>query len=149
MTLALKKKLLAVLLALVAAWPPAQIALVMLYGVNPWKLAGWGMYSAPDLPHPGVRIMHTACNTSETVATRRLSRPARRSIERFRRWRWTFGRLHEPDAVAREIGRASAPYEELKIIVVEAVFDYDTKMVGSVETVYSYRGACPGSTASP
>ncbi len=42
-----------------AVWPALHIALVVEYGVNPWKLAGWGMYSAPQIA-PEVRLFGLA-----------------------------------------------------------------------------------------
>jgi hypothetical protein len=51
----------AVLALLIEAtlWPAVQISLVRRYGVNPWKLAGWGMYAAPQLPGEVRTLGHT------------------------------------------------------------------------------------------
>ena len=46
----LKRSLVHVFLLVLAVWPAVHIGLVLRYDVNPWKLAGWGMYSAPQLP---------------------------------------------------------------------------------------------------
>ena len=37
-------------------WPLAHIGLVFAYDVSPWKLAGWGMYSAPRMDSYGMEI---------------------------------------------------------------------------------------------
>ena len=45
-----KLKLLRVVLVALTIWPLLHLCLVEAFDVNPWKLAGWGMYSAPQLP---------------------------------------------------------------------------------------------------
>ena len=95
-------------------------------------------------PSPGVRVLRTACDATQPVELHRLSPSARLSIERFSRWRWAFGRLHEPDAVAREVALESNPAAELRVVVAERVFDYDSKTVDRVESIYVYPGSCPG-----
>ena len=37
-------------LAVFTLWPAVQIGLSFAYDVNPWKLASWGMYAAPQIP---------------------------------------------------------------------------------------------------
>ena len=45
-----KRVLLQAGLVAFALWPAVHIGLVKGYDLNPWKLAGWGMYSAPQIP---------------------------------------------------------------------------------------------------
>lgn len=45
--IAWKRRAASVLLIAFAIWPALQYGLVERYGVSPWKLAAWGMYSVP------------------------------------------------------------------------------------------------------
>ena len=56
--------------ALVAftVWPAVHIGLVKAYGITPWKLAGWGMYSAPQLPS----YVQITCLTPDSVGSYEL-----------------------------------------------------------------------------
>ena len=64
-----KRILIHAFLIVFAIWPVVQIALVRIYDANPWKFAGWGMYSAPRIPR-GARIL---CRAPDEIGTYGLS----------------------------------------------------------------------------
>mgnify|MGYP001616078877 CR=1 FL=1 len=43
-------------LAALTLWPLVHLWLVARYDVSPWKLAGWGMYSAPRSRSLGMEV---------------------------------------------------------------------------------------------
>jgi len=45
-----------VLVVAMAVWPAVHFGLSQAYGINPWKLFGWAMYSVPG-PRGGVRLV--------------------------------------------------------------------------------------------
>jgi len=45
-----KRRLVVAFLVAFAIWPAVHRALVAVYDVNPWKLAGWAMYARPHFP---------------------------------------------------------------------------------------------------
>jgi nitrate reductase NapE component len=46
----LKQRAVIVFVVVFGLWPVIHIGLSFGFGVNPWNLAGWGMYAAPQFP---------------------------------------------------------------------------------------------------
>ena len=67
-----KRTFVLALLIAFTLWPAVHLTLVRVYGVNPWKLGGWGMYAVPQL-QPSVRVFGL---TASSQAPR--SRPSTR-----------------------------------------------------------------------
>ena len=119
-------------------WPLVHIGLVKRYDVNPWKLAGWGMYSAPQLPS----YMRIVCLTPDEVGRYELSsvRPALEpAFERFLLMRRDLGRLVEPDAFARALLDHYSAIDGVEIVVVEPFLDRRTGMIEERSETYEYR----------
>lgn len=56
MTPQTKSRLVHAALALLLVWPAVHLGLVARYDLSPWKLAGWGMYSAPRFGLIGMEV---------------------------------------------------------------------------------------------
>ncbi|MCP3980920.1 MAG: hypothetical protein GY716_16580 [bacterium] len=126
-----------VALGLLLAWPAAQMVLVRGYGLNPWKLAGWGMYAAPQL-EPQVSI---ECLTPDEVGRYELSsvQPAwRREFERFVRRRSGLGRLARPDELARKLLDEYPAVDAVEITVEQPRLNPRTGMVEAESTTYAH-----------
>ena len=74
MTTAAKARVVRAALVLLALWPVVQHALVRGTEVSPWKLAGWGMYAAPQ-DNVGVVVLVEDPRTSENVVLPREALP--------------------------------------------------------------------------
>jgi hypothetical protein len=138
----LKKKMRArvavnVTLALLAAWPLVQIALVRAYDVNPWKLAGWGMYAAPQLDP----IVHLECLTPDEVGRYELGTVLpdwEREFDDFVRRRRGLGRLVRPDALGLKLLELYPAILGVEITVERPWLNRRTGMIESRSTTYRY-----------
>jgi hypothetical protein len=126
-----------VALALVFVWPLVQMALVRIYDVNPWKLAGWGMYSTPELV-PEVSI---ACRTPDEVGRYELGTVQPEwagELDAFILRRRGLGRLARPDTLGRKLLEVYPAILGVEITVEQPVLDPRTGMIESRTTVYSH-----------
>ncbi len=135
-----KLKQTAVRAALVAftVWPAAHIGLVKLYDVNPWKLAGWGMYSAPQLPS----YVQITCLTPDSVGSYELGSlqpELEPELQEFLLLRRHLGRLVEPDEFARALLDYYPAIDGVDIAVVEPVLNPRTGMIEEQSATYEYR----------
>ena len=98
-----QKAVLSVLVALVV-WPLIHIFLVHQFDVNPWKLAGWGMYATPFTPGPRVHLYELGEGEPRRLELREVvdeSVEIRESLSEFLKRRAVFGRLAEPEELAQ------------------------------------------------
>jgi hypothetical protein len=133
----LKRSAVHLLLAVFAAWPLVQIGMTRLYRVNPWKLAGWGMYAAPQIP-PDLRVF---CLTPDAVGVyelRTLTPGLQASSRRFLRRRLGLGTLAEPDAFAADVLAAYPVLDGVRLVVGEPYLDRDSGMVETRTSTYEY-----------
>jgi len=127
----------AVLIAF-ALWPLAHIGLVKARDVNPWKLAGWGMYSAPQIPAK-VRI---SCFTPDDVGVyplRTLPPELETARYEFLRARLGLGQLAEPRELAQAILDRYSTIDGVSIEVAQPVLNPRTGIVFEEITTYEYR----------
>jgi hypothetical protein len=118
-------------------WPVAQIGLVKRHDVNPWKLAGWGMYSAPQLPGD-VRVL---CHTPDAVGTyelRTIQPELQPVLLSFLQRRLGLGRLAEPDELARALFDFYPAIDGVSIDVLQPVLDRHTGMIVEETSTYSF-----------
>ena len=116
-------------------WPLFHIYLVRRFDMNPWKFAGWGMYSAPQLASQ-VRVFVWI------GGTRRELKPAslelNRAIQDFRRLRRGLRKLIRPGALARSIREFHPEVERLQIVVFQRVLNRKTGMIEEERDEYHY-----------
>jgi len=133
----LKKRVFLVALLAFTLWPLAQIGLVARYDANPWKLAGWGMYSVPQFP-ADVRVL---CHTPDEVGTYELwtIAPTLEPLQsKFLRRRLGLGRLARPTELAHALLDYYPAIDGVTIVVLQPVLDRRTGMVEEESTDYSY-----------
>lgn len=142
-----KTTVVAAALATLTAWPLVHIYLVEHYGLSPWKLAGWGMYSAPRSRSLGMEVFGRPQGEGALVhfsdPTPAVREIAGRYLERHRWLR----RLVRPDAFAAAIAIAHPEWDEVKIVVFEPDLDRTSGMVVMTVLVQRY-GRTEGSTLS-
>jgi len=125
-------------LLLMALWPAVHIGLARGFGVNPWKLAGWGMYAAPQIPCD-VEVYPVISGQATAQPLETVSAAVRPVLERFRRRRLALGRLAEPRALGRELLEVHPGVEGFDIVVIQPVLEPRSGMVRDVRSAYEYR----------
>jgi hypothetical protein len=99
------------------------------YDVSPWKLAGWGMYSAPRPRTLGMEVWGRDAATGSDEQLR-LPTPAltAEGAAFLERWRW-LGRLARPDRFATAVLAARPGWSHLRIEAYRSHLDPRTGMV--------------------
>ena len=125
-------------LVVFTAWPAIHLVLVKGYDVNPWKLAGWGMYSAPQLPS----YVQITCLTPDNVGRYELGslqpelEPA---LQEFLLARRHLGRLVGPDALARALLDYYPAIDGVEIAILEPVLNPRTGMIEEQSETHEFR----------
>lgn len=133
----MKRRLVLTLLATLALWPLVHRVLVARYDLNPWKLAGFAMYTTPT-PPVLVVVLHDAGGRLAALDERALPVPARRALDRFRAERHALGRLRRPDDLARALFRARPDLDVLVVLVQRIQLDPATARMTSVRERFAY-----------
>lgn len=120
-----------------AVWPALHIALVVEYGVNPWKLAGWGMYSAPQIA-PEVRLFGLASGAGGRYELGTVPSALAPAVLDFRRSRLGLGELARPDALAAAMLDYYSAIDGVAIVVVQPVLDPGSNLIEDRSTTYEY-----------
>lgn len=138
-----KTAVVATALAALTIWPLAHLWLVARYDISPWKLAGWGMYSAPRSRSLGMEVFG---RTDGERPLEHLSQPSpavREEASRFlERYRW-LRRLASPAALAIAVIAARPDWAEVKIVIFEPDLDRRSGMMVMSARVQRYTRA-PG-----
>ncbi len=100
-------------------WPAVQHGLSLRYGVDPWKLAGWAMYSVPA-PRVTVRIAGVRPDGSRRLLDyRRYRADEQLVVDRFRNRRQSLGRLEPAGRLARDFLALHPEWSEIEVRVIE------------------------------
>ena len=140
MTVASKRRVLHVALALFTLWPLAHIYLVKHFDLSAWKLAGWGMYATPRPSFSELAIFGR--------------RPGNRQFEEIRsapgNWQWPasqfldrqrwLGQLIRPDQLVRYLKPQLPQFADLRIVVYAPTLDRQTGMIVVKPFAYEYQG---------
>lgn len=118
-------------------WPAVHIGLVARYDVNPWKLAGWGMYSAPQLL-PYVRVSGLTPDEVGVYELRTIRPELQPARDEFLRARLGLGRLVRPDRFARTLLDHYTAVEGVIVEVVQPVLRPRTGIIEEESTRYEY-----------
>ena len=133
-----KRMLVHTLLAVFTVWPAVHIVLVQRYEVNAWKLAGWGMYAAPQLP---LRV-RVSCLTPDMIGVyelRSVPGEVEPVLEDFLRRRRGLGGLAEPQGLGEALLRHYTAIEGVEIVVLQAVLNRGSGVIEERATAYVYR----------
>jgi hypothetical protein len=113
-TLQAKVRALQVAIALVLLWPFAHYALVQRYDVNPWKFAGWAMYSRLG-PQAHVSVRGIERGTEHEIDLASAPADVQNAAQQYQ-WRTRqYGVLVRPDALARATLKAFANLDAVVI----------------------------------
>lgn len=141
MTLDTKRKLVAALLALVAAWVPGHALVVARLELDPWKWFGWAMYTVPK---PVVRTYAVAMPGQRRLGVAELPPDERAGVlaayGRFTERRIQFGSRSEPDEFATVLFDAYPDVDELVVQVQTLALNRETAVLERV-SVDSYEYA--------
>ena len=121
-----KRRIVAIALLCFALWPLAQHGLVRAFGVDPWKLFGWAMYSAPG-PMRTVRVVGVLEDGTALGLDYRAYAPAdERAISHFRHRRNALGSLASSDRLALSLLAGHPEWAGVWIGVLSLSLDADS-----------------------
>ncbi len=132
-----KRALVQAALLIFAVWPVVHIGLVKRYDINPWKLAGWGMYSAPQLPCR----LRVFCLTPDEVGLyelRTLDPVLEQKARQFLRRRRALRRLARPDALGAAVLEDAPAIDGVRIEVMQPFLDPASGMIEQRVSSYEY-----------
>lgn len=133
-----KKRLLAGGFAGLILWPWVHIALVLIFGVSPWKLYGWGMYSTPQF-EPAVQLIELRNGKSVgLIEQTNLPEELRMKIRRFQFRRMALGRLAPPDPLASDILAALPRLSGIAVVVRERKLNPRTALIEESSTPFAF-----------
>ena len=93
----MKRRVVVFFFALFALWPLVHRGLVAAYDANPWKLAGWAMYTRPHFPS---RVELIGLRGSEERTITELTPWERVLLDDYVERRFTLGDLASPGDLA-------------------------------------------------
>lgn len=130
------------LLAFVTLWPAGQMWLVARYDVSPWKLAGWGMYSAPRPQLLGMEIFGSSGGGSEDQLrdpTPELRQAANDFLER---WRW-LGQLAQPTELVALVRARHPEWQRIKVVAYKPTLSRTSSRIEMRATPYIFDAPDP------
>lgn len=119
------------ILAFVAVWPLLHRGLVARFGINPWKLAGWAMYTTPVVPTIVVLLREEGGKLT-VLDERTLPAEAAEALQRYRDARTAWGTLVAPEPLARAVFEAQPGLEHLVVATQKLTLDPGTARMTSV-----------------
>ena len=125
------------LLVAIAIWPVIHLTLVATHDLNPWKLAGWGMYAKPQLAS-SLRIFGRMPGSDAAEELRGLPVEVQPARDDFLRLRRGLRELVEPDELARKLFEHFPRVETITIVVVQPTLLRKTGMIEAESTEYVY-----------
>jgi hypothetical protein len=134
----LKQRAVHLLLVVFTVWPAVQLTLVALYDVNPWKLAGWGMYSAPQIPCY-VRVFGITSDEVGVYELQTLQAGLDAELQRFLHLRRSLRRLVRPDRLGRRLLEHYPAIDGIDVVVVQPLLVPQTGMIEERSERYAYR----------
>jgi hypothetical protein len=139
----------AVLIAL-AVWPLAHHALVLRFGVDPWKLFGWAMYCVPGAMKT-VRVIELSRDGgARDVPRREQGEAVWRAASRYRVLRQSLGSLARAEATARRVLELRPDWEGVALPILSLELDRETARVrAAVEQASFWRDGEPAGYALP
>jgi hypothetical protein len=134
--LAVKQWVGVVLLAVVAVWPAVHHGLYRRYGIDPWKLCGFAMYTRPHAAHQ-LQVLEVRDGEARPLRVRspRLAAEA----EHLGRQRGALGELGSPDRLGRMVLAELPDVDHVRLVLQRVDFDCRTTRLDRVETrTYDY-----------
>jgi len=122
----MKRSFAAACLVAFALWPAVQFGLTQKYGVDPWKLFAWGMYTVPG-PKPLARIVGIRPDGgTQKIAVVNYSEAERRLLERYLMRRSALGLLADEAPLAHALLELHPQWQGVVIVVADPELDRRT-----------------------
>ena len=146
----MKRRIISIVLVALALWPLAHFALVLRFGVDPWKLFGWAMYSVPGAMKT-VRVIELSRDGGAREVTRAVQGEAVwRTVSRYRVLRQSLGSLVGAEATARRILELRPDWEGVALPVLSLTLDRETASVrAAIEQASFWRDGSPAGYTLP
>jgi hypothetical protein len=111
-----RRRIVGALIVLLLLWPLVQQQLVRVYRVDPWKLAGWAMYSVPSA---WVRIQLIGLDANERTLRidPKSSAALKMAVLEFGTKRRRIGLFVEPMSIATTLLKAFPDHREWTVVV--------------------------------
>jgi len=132
-----KRTFVLALLIAFTLWPAVHLTLVRVYGVNPWKLGGWGMYAVPQL-QPSVRVFGLTADEVGVYELRMMPSGLQPAIERFLGRRRALGDLASPDVLAGELLGHYRGIDGVRLQVRQPVLERRSGMIRETIRTFEY-----------
>jgi len=137
------------LLAAVAVWPAVHYGLYRAYGIDPWKLCGFAMYTRPHAAH---RLEVLQVRDGQATPLRVVSPALAAEADRLGRRRGALGELGSPDRLGRLILAELPDVGHVRLVLHRVDFDCRSTRLDLVEArTYDYvreAGQSPGAPLS-
>lgn len=122
----MKRRVVGVFLIAFALWPLIHRDLVWRYDVDPWKLFGFAMYSAPG-PMKTVRVFPMSqAGRGQMLDFERYAPAEQRAVDRFRQRRRALGRLASMEPLGQRMLELHPDWEGATVAVVTLALDRKT-----------------------
>lgn len=135
----MKRRLACAFLLLFAAWPVLQHALVRVYGVDPWRLGAWGMYSVPG-PMKTLRVVALRDDAEPQLLNHEAYPPEVERLVTTYRWRkQALGELVSADRLAEALLAMHANWDGVALPMLTLALDPEsarTRVVLATTTVW-------------
>jgi hypothetical protein len=129
-----KKKLVAVIVCIVALWPGLHLYLSARYEIDPWEFFGWGMYA---LPSPQVHIRLEQLVDGRPLIVRPSDETLAR-LEALSHARTRFGKFASLEDAGREILALEPQMQGIVLVVRRWQLDRKTARFDFTEQRHRY-----------
>jgi hypothetical protein len=133
----MKRRIVSVALVAFALWPLVHRALVSYYDIDPWKLGGWAMFTAPSLT-VGVALYQVREGGAEAIAASSLTPRMRRELQLFVARRSALGRLATPDDLGRVLFEERPDWQWAAVLADVRKLDRGTALIVRQTEKYLY-----------
>jgi len=126
-----------VLLVVYFLWPLVHQQLVARYRTDPWKFAGWAMYSVPSA-RVRVKLIGLAADGRRVRIDPRKSTALASALDDFVARRRTLGLFVEPEAVVRKLIEVDPGTREWTVVVDQVGLNRENRFGVIHRSVYRY-----------
>jgi hypothetical protein len=143
----LSRTVLVAVLLMAGLWPFAHHVLVERWEANPWKFAGWAMYTEP-VPPVLVALFEPRDGGFVYLQELSLAPVVLAELDRFKARRRELGRLVSPDDLARVALGARQDLFSVSVLVQRFRLDPKTAMITTTRQRYDYLRSSDGGVVS-
>ncbi len=138
-----KKRTLAGFLTALILWPALHFWLAKTVDINPWRFAGWAMYSVSRQREVRMALWRcdagTPARCGEPIRVAELSEAQGMKLRRFSRERSAWGALRSIDDVANDVAPLLQGSPVLRISLAESRLDPSTNTIRETQADFDYQ----------